>query len=132
MSTLTVFEWLTVANTLGFVLVLIFFVVLSRRQKKDTQSFRASMELLIESQDALTQSTVGMGQKITLLTGKMKHTEQVAMASSDQASLTKAVHLVNLGATADDIIKNCGIPRSEADLLVSMRKRNLLAKEGSI
>ena len=129
MSTPAVFEGLIIANLLGLLLLLMAFLMFQKRQKTRLENLEAAMLSLTESQEALTQSTVGMGQKITLLTGKMKHTEQVAMASSDQASLTKAVHLVNLGATAEDIIKSCGVPRSEADLLVSMRKRNLLAKE---
>ncbi|MGB1092160.1 MAG: DUF2802 domain-containing protein [Oceanobacter sp.] len=76
-----------------------------------------------EQQGALNQSTVGMGKRIRQIQGQVKEGEQRALFThSDEASYQQAARLVSLGATANDLVENCGMARAEAELMVSMRR----------
>jgi len=79
---------------------------------------------LQQNQDAMNQSIVGMGRKIRQLTERLGEAEQRSLFTpGDEASYQQAARLVSLGASARELVENCGMARAEAELLVSLKGR---------
>lgn len=82
------------------------------------------------NQDAIQElraGTIGMGQKIKELSAMMKLTrdkqEELANLDPDNRLYTKASKLVEAGATVEELMQECELPRAEAELLLSLRKK---------
>lgn len=92
-------------------------------QSAEIELLKRMVRSVQEQQSALNQSTVGMGKRIRQLQGQVKEGEQRSLFThSDEASYQQAARLVSLGATASDLVENCGMARAEAELMVSMRR----------
>lgn len=98
------------------------------RQKAHLESVQEELSRLQKSHEALNQSMLGMGKRLKVVTARLAEAEQrAALTPADEASFQQAARLVSLGATARDLVDNCGMGRAEAELLVSMRRRNSAA-----
>lgn len=95
--------------------------MLWHKQQQSLNRLKAELEQLQQSQHALTSSTLGMGQRLTKLNGQVQHAQPVSL-NNDEALLAQATRLVKLGASANDIVESCGVPRGEAELLISMQR----------
>lgn len=75
----------------------------------------------------LRAGTIGMGQKIKELSALIKLTrdkqEELSNLDPDNRLYTKASKLVEAGATVDELMQECELPRAEAELLLSLRKK---------
>lgn len=77
----------------------------------------------------LRNGTLGVGSRVQDVEGKlaqaMERQEQLSQVNTDPQSKLygHAMKMVELGANVEDIMKECDLPRGEAELLVSLHGR---------
>ena len=82
------------------------------------------------NEDAIQElrvGTLGMGQKLKELTALLKLTrdkqEELSNLDPDNRLYTKANKLIEAGASIEELMLECELPRAEAELLLSLRKK---------
>lgn len=124
MASLSLMHWLLIGNMMLLTLVAVFMFSLRRQQQKDTDRIDDVVRDLQQAHQAMSKSTIGMGQRIKHLDGRLQQAERrVMLPATDEATYHQASRLVGLGASAADLVDNCGMARGEAELLVSMKRQ---------
>lgn len=125
MPSLSLLHWLLVGSFSVSAVLMVLLGLLWRRQSQMAAQLSHTLQLVQQSQSALTQSTVGMGQRLKQLDTKVQHAERrTLLPMADEAMLAQAARLVQLGASANDLVDSCGVPRGEAELLVSLQRKH--------
>ena len=122
---------------LALVLAFVFFISGYFLIKKQTKKIDA-LQLLVKSLLANNESfkkqfseihsgSVGMGKKIQQLGAVVKKTQEnqqnlVAQAPENRL-YTRAAKMVELGASIEELMTECELPRAEAELLLNLRKK---------
>ena len=88
------------------------------RNKHETQMLVQSLR---NETHAMGSGSIGVGQRLLEVEKKLNQTmeRQADLEQKDIGSLpyNYAIRLVEMGATADDLVENCGLARVEADLI---------------
>lgn len=75
---------------------------------------------------AMGSGSIGVGQRLLEVEKKLNHTaeRQVELEQKDSGNIPYlyAIRLVEMGASADDLVENCGLARVEADLLALVHR----------
>ena len=122
---------------LALVLAFIFFTVsyfVIKKQAKKIDALQLIVKTLLASNDSVKKqlievhsSSVGMGRKIQKLDMLIKKTEEnqlnlVAQAPENRL-YTRATKMVELGASVEELMLECELPRAEAELLLNLHKK---------
>ena len=114
------------AGVTGIVILLIQWSVVRRmlRAEKYTRSLAESIERVDKDFSALCSASKGAGTQM-MQVGKEIHRltarqEQLELRGGGERAYQQAITLVQRGASADDLVKQCGIARGEADLVVML------------
>lgn len=127
MLTLSLVHWLIISNAILLVLLAVVAVRMQSSQKQQINRIDAAINNIQQTQTSITQSTLGMGRRIQQINENQQHAEQrILLPHADEAMLTQAARLVQLGANANELVESCGVPRAEAELLVSLRSNTHL------
>lgn len=122
MLTLSLVHWLIISNAVMLVALAVVVLRMQAQQKQNLSKMNAAISEIQQAQTSITQSTLGMGRRIQQINENQQQAEQrVLLPHADEAMLTQAARLVQLGASASELVENCGVPRAEAELLVSLR-----------
>jgi hypothetical protein len=123
--------WLTLV--LAFVFFIISYLLIQKQAKKN-HALELLVESLLESNSQFKQQfvelhsgSIGMGKKIQHLESLIKKTQEnqqnlVAQAPENRL-YTRAVKMVELGASIDELMSECELPRAEAELLLNLHKK---------
>lgn len=123
--------WLTLV--LAFVFFIISYLLIQKQAKKN-HALELLVKSLLESNSQFKQQfvelhsgSIGMGKKIQHLESLIKKTQEnqqnlVAQAPENRL-YTRAVKMVELGATIDELMSECELPRAEAELLLNLHKK---------
>ncbi|PKG39874.1 DUF2802 domain-containing protein [Psychromonas sp. Urea-02u-13] len=123
--------WLTLV--LAFVFFIISYLLIQKQAKKN-HALELLVKSLLESNNQFKQQfvelysgSIGMGKKIQHLESLIKKTQEnqqnlVAQAPENRL-YTRAVKMVELGATIDELMSECELPRAEAELLLNLHKK---------
>lgn len=88
----------------------------------------SEMNRIRQEHRGLSGSTIGLGQKISALENSIDRVndiqEQTVHRDPEFSSYTHAIKMVEMGATHDDLVKDCGLSKAEADLVLSLHKRS--------
>ncbi|WP_086480801.1 DUF2802 domain-containing protein [Oceanospirillum sanctuarii] len=88
------------------------------RNKHETQMLVQSLR---NETHAMGSGSIGVGQRLLEVEKKLNQTmeRQADLEQKDVGSLpyNYAIRLVEMGATSDDLVENCGLARVEADLI---------------
>jgi len=124
LSSVSMVHWLLISNGLLLVAAVAGFFLAKREYQKELQLWQVQVQKLKQDIDAISSSTIGVGRNIKKLEQRLAEAERKpALATSDEALYQQAQRLVNMGASADDLVTSCGVARAEAELLVSMNKK---------
>lgn len=96
-----------------------------RKLKQRLEAARQETHLLIKAlrneSHAMGSGAIGMGHRLVEVEKRLNSTveRQMEMEQRDPGSLpyAYAVRLVEMGATVDDLVNNCGLARVEAELI---------------
>lgn len=135
-------SWLL--NALLFILLLLLWLYCRQQWRKQqslivllNQQFEASQQQSSVNQsetEELRAGVIGVGQSVLDLQEQLQHvTEQLvqlqqqhqAIALSDPESkiYSRAMKMVELGADLEEIIRECELPRAEAELLFNLHQQ---------
>ncbi len=124
LSSLSMVHWLLISNGILLITTVAGFVLVKRKYQSDLQNWQAQMQKLRHDFEAMNKSTFGLGRCVKKLEQRLVENERKpALATSDEALYQQAQRLVNMGASADDLVSSCGVARAEAELLVSMSRQ---------
>ena len=124
MASLTLVHWLLIGNMALLAVVGIFMWSLRRQQLLEQARVNESLLALDEANQAVNRSAIGMGRRIKQIEARFQKVEQKAvLPNADDATFEQASRLVGLGATAAELVDNCGMGRGEAELLVSLKRQ---------
>lgn len=117
--------WIVIAG-LG-VLLLLCIAVLARRIKQQNSQLsvaQGKIDALSENLNALCSGAVGVDQRVSLLERQRRDIQQRQESLENQQQLERpysaAIQMVHQGATADRLVDELGLSRSEADLVVML------------
>jgi len=116
-----------VAIVLAFLALVLGFLAFAhiRKLKQKQEEARNETHLLIKAlrneNHAMGSGAIGMGQRLVEVEKRLNNTmeRQMEVEQRDPGSLpyAYAVRLVEMGATVDDLVQNCGLARVEAELI---------------
>ena len=122
---------------LALVLAFIFFIVgylLLKKQAKKIDALQLLVKTLLASNDSFKKQfteihsgSIGMGKKIQQLDTIVKKTQEnqlnlVAQAPENRL-YTRATKMVELGASIEELMVECELPRAEAELLLNLHRK---------
>ncbi len=118
---------------LALVLALLALVIVIRlnRQLRETQRQQTvTLSQLKRAQMALEEirsANVGMGEKLLQLEQRTvslaNRQEELAQQDPESRLYSRALKMVELGADINEVIRECEIPRAEAELLFTMHRQ---------
>ncbi|WP_037049470.1 DUF2802 domain-containing protein [Psychromonas sp. SP041] len=122
---------------LALVLAIVFFVttliLLSKVNKKNHSLEVLIKSLLMQQETTKKQFTeihsgaVGIGKKLQQLDAEVKKTQenQVNLVASapENRLYTRATKMVELGASIEELMTECELPRAEAELLLNLHRK---------
>ncbi|MCP5079415.1 MAG: DUF2802 domain-containing protein [Psychromonas sp.] len=123
--------WLTLV--LAFVFFIISYLLIQKQAKKNhaleliVKSLLASNDTSNQQFTELHSGNIGMGKKIQQLESLIKKTQEnqqnlVAQAPENRL-YTRATKMVELGASIEELMAECELPRAEAELLLNLHRK---------
>lgn len=101
-------------------------LLLWRRLRSHKQHHYALINVLRNEIQAMTSSSIGMGKRLVDVEQRLNVTaeKQLELENRDPGVLAynQAARLMEMGADVDDLVKNCGIGRPEAELMALLHK----------
>lgn len=122
---------------LALLLAIIFFITmlfLFKKMSKKAHSLEVLVKSLLAQQEAnkkqfieIHSGAVGMGKKLQRLDVVVRKTQenQVNLVASapENRLYTRAMKMVELGASVEELMTDCELPRAEAELLVNLHRK---------
>lgn len=122
---------------LALVLAFVFFIItlfLIKKVSQKNQALEVLIKSLISQHEAhkkqfteIHAGAVGMGKKLQHLDEVVKKTQENQMdlvASTPENKLyTRATKMVELGASIEELMSDCELPRAEAELLYNLHRK---------
>ncbi|MEJ6077270.1 DUF2802 domain-containing protein [Vibrio sp. 1-Bac 57] len=122
---------------LALLLAIIFFITmlfLFKKMSKKAHSLEVLVKSLLAQQEAnkkqfieIHSGAVGMGKKLQQLDVVVRKTQenQVNLVASapENRLYTRAMKMVELGASVEELMTDCELPRAEAELLVNLHRK---------
>ena len=122
---------------LALLLAIIFFITmlfLFKKISKKAHSLEVLVKSLLAQQEAnkkqfieIHSGAVGMGKKLQQLDVVVRKTQenQVNLVASapENRLYTRAMKMVELGASVEELMTDCELPRAEAELLVNLHRK---------
>lgn len=97
-----------------------------RKLQQHQRQYEALINVLRNEIQALTSSSIGMGHRLMDVENQLNITaeKQQELVNRDPGVLAynQAARLMEMGADVDDLVKNCGIGRPEAELMALLHK----------
>lgn len=101
-------------------------IVLYARVQKQERQHQALINVLRNEIQAMTNSSIGMGRRLIEVEQKLNLTadKQLELENRDPGVLAynQAARLMEMGADVEDLVKNCGIGRPEAELMALLHQ----------
>lgn len=143
------FEWLTMVVIPAVAILLVIFVVWHHKLQQQQISQLAERIAGLTSQqpnqsaeiDELRSGVIGVGQRIlqleqalqtielnqqalaTELEQLTEHQQTIQLFDPDSRLYSRAVKMVQLGAGLEEVMRECELPRAEAELLINLHRQ---------
>lgn len=123
--------WVIILLTIVFVIAN---YLLIKKQEKKIAALELALKTVQNSNESSKKQftevhavSLGMGKKLQKLDSLVKKTQEnqlnlVAQAPENRL-YTRAVKMVELGASIDELMSECELPRAEAELLLNLHKK---------
>ena len=124
---MTGIAWIMIVAAVAMALVsLVAAFLLWRRLRMQRARHQALIDVLRNEIQAMTSGSIGMGKRLVDIEQRLNQTaeKQLELANRDPGVLAynQAARLMEMGADVDDLVKDCGIGRPEAELMALLHK----------
>ncbi|GAA0787839.1 DUF2802 domain-containing protein [Marinobacterium sediminicola] len=96
------------------------------RLKRQERQHQALINVLRNEIRSMTNGSIGMGKRLMAIERKLNITveKQQELENRDPGALAynQAAKLMEMGASVDDLVRNCGIGRPEAELMALLHR----------
>lgn len=123
MLMITLEQGLIISNCALLVFSVFSSVLVYRKSKKQITTLHQQLKHTQTEYSALAKSSLGVGRRLKKLEQRMLQGQVTGFNTSDEAIYQQAQKLVDLGASAEDLVNNCGVARAEAELLVTLQRQ---------
>jgi hypothetical protein len=110
--------------TLSVTLVVVSYLLF--RERLRVKNLLTEIHRLKLESAALMRGSVGVGNRLHKVCDELQGLKQKCRVLENQKSLPtydQACHLIELGASVEDLMSHCSYPRGEAELLISLSKK---------
>lgn len=129
-----IFNFLLVFQFLVIVMLVVWLWRVQRRLNR-IQDQQSEAELGQKKQvQVLASGSIGMGRRLVAIEKRLnmaveRQTEIISKEGS--VSYNRAMELLEMGATVDDLVSKCGLIRAEAELISLLKKESRLNSQSS-
>lgn len=129
-----IFNFLLVFQFLVIVMLVVWLWRVHRRLNR-IQDQQSEAELGQKKQvQVLASGSIGMGRRLVAIEKRLnmaveRQTEIISKEGS--VSYNRAMELLEMGATVDDLVSKCGLIRAEAELISLLKKESRLNSQSS-
>ena len=118
---------MAVMGLAGLVVLLLGWLIhLSLRLRGQRRQTQALINVIRAEIKAMTTGSIGMGKRLKSIEHRLNLTveKQQELENRDptQLAYNQAARLMEMGADVDDLVKNCGIGRPEAELMALLHR----------
>ena len=118
---------LLLAVMIGVLILLLgWLVILSLRLRAQSRKTQALINVVRGEIKAMTTGSIGMGKRLKSIEHRLNLTveKQQELENRDptQLAYNQAARLMEMGADVDDLVRNCGIGRPEAELMALLHR----------
>lgn len=110
----------------ALLLLLVWVATLSFRLRAQTRQTQALINVVRGEIKAMSSGSIGMGKRLKSIEHRLNLTveKQQELENRDptQVAYNQAARLMEMGADVDDLVKNCGIGRPEAELMALLHR----------
>ncbi len=119
------------AVSLVFIGVLLSFIIRSRKQR--LQDYHNISELKRDLR-ALTSAALGVGERVLKVernqnNKKIESNRSAKFSHNNDVSYEHAIHLVQKGVKANELVNSCGLSQGEADLVSLLHRIDSIGKK---
>lgn len=116
------------------IIALVFCFLWHKKQQKKMLALEQIIKELVRSRDNLNKQvnelhvgSVGLGKKVfslnTTIRDSLERQQELVSHDPDSKLYTRAVKMVELGADLEEVMRECDLPRAEAELLLNLHAK---------
>lgn len=116
---------------LQFVLLVALAIWAFRLSRKVKQMQRSAQEADLSQKkqvQVLASGSIGMGRRLVAIEKKLnmavERQSEIISKEGNSVSYNRAMELLEMGATVDDLVSKCGLIRAEAELISLLKKES--------
>ncbi|MFW1677700.1 DUF2802 domain-containing protein [Pontibacter sp. JAM-7] len=119
-------DWLIPLFSASILVIGLVCLVLFLRLRKYVQQQKALINVLRNELHAMTNSSIGMGRRLQDVEKKLNVTaskqQELENRDPDAVAYNQAARLMQMGANVEDLVRDCGIGRPEAELMALLHR----------
>ena len=119
-------DWLIPVFSISILAIGLVCLGLFMRLRKYVQQQKALINVLRNELQAMTNSAIGMGRRLQDVEKKLNVTankqQELENRDPDSLAYNQAARLMQMGANVDDLVRDCGIGRPEAELMALLHR----------
>lgn len=121
-----IFNFLLVLQFLLLVALAVWAFRLSRKLKKFERAVQESEHAQKKQVQVLASGSIGMGRRLVAIEKRLnmavERQSEIISKEGSSVSYNRAVELLDMGASVDDLVSKCGLIRAEAELISLLKK----------
>lgn len=121
-----IFNFLLVLQFILLVALAVWAFRLSRKLKKFERAAQESEQAQKKQVQVLASGSIGMGRRLVAIEKRLnmavERQSEIISKEGSSVSYNRAVELLDMGASVDDLVSKCGLIRAEAELISLLKK----------
>lgn len=123
--------WLALSLTIVFFIITLILLKKVNRKSRNLEvlikSLLAQQEMHKKQFTEIHSGAIGLGKKLQQLDVEVKRTQEnqvnLVASSPENRLYTRATKMVELGASIEELMSECELPRAEAELLLNLHRK---------
>lgn len=123
--------WLALSLTIVFFIITL---ILLKKVNRKSRNLEVLIKSLLAQQEThkkqfteIHSGAIGLGKKLQQLDVEVKRTQEnqvnLVASSPENRLYTRATKMVELGASIEELMSECELPRAEAELLLNLHRK---------
>ncbi|MBM6551272.1 DUF2802 domain-containing protein [Marinomonas ostreistagni] len=123
-----IFNLLLVLQFLMIVALVVWVLRLSKKLKRTEQVFHEAEQAQKKQVQVLASGSIGMGRRLVAIEKRLnmavERQSELISKEGSSVSYNRAIELLEMGASVDDLVSKCGLIRAEAELISLLKKES--------
>lgn len=123
-----IFNFLLVLQLLMIVALIVWVWRLSKKLKQTQKDMQEAEQAQKKQVQVLASGSIGMGRRLVTIEKRLniavERQSEIISKEGSSVSYNRAVELLEMGASVDDLVSKCGLIRAEAELISLLKKES--------